>query len=1171
MKTSENRIHSFASIFTGLFIIANLSFGDAVLIEVEPQDRVVRVEAWNNTSSDWHSIAQAYLHNRSGTVKIQIPSSYANQNLRVMSSPNTAPGFVHRLAHSIPAGAPAANVPFRFSFDGGLASAVPEADLYTSEEAAGTAIQEADIWKNFGDRSYIFNQRRGLQIVNTPADGEPALLGSLRLPAVGDELYPLPNQHILLITNDNANLSTRLKVVSVQDDDPRLLPQSIPLQGHYMDSRMVGNRLHIITQLWNYNHYRDATFRLYSIDFSDPTQAAITDEPLLISSNITWGNVHTLAHPDFLFLAIPAAEGYSWAPRTDLLVFDLAADQSAEYRTTLELAGNLKDKFKLHVAGDTLVTVTEWRDGQSFMNVHTALETWDLSDPNVAKLGDIELAPEETLFATHFQGTMAYIVTFLIIDPLFAIDFSDPRHPLNMGELDVPGFSTYMQLDGNMLISIGVEDRRVAISLFDIRDPAKMFLRDRLYLGDKDGHSWSEGNYDDRAITIDRTSKRIMLPFNAYGAEAGPTQGLAVVSYANEELTALGTLNFTDSYPRRSQVSGDQWLAFAETQFHAGSLNPQPKIDSTLNLAWDVQYLEVVNDQAYQWGDNNTLYVSDTRNPDQLIGKVSASTGTPVGVTRRGDQLHLLTHHHRNYPENATLRHEIWEVRSPELPQKIGSVDLEIDSETYYALNHFSPVWRGDALLWISKTGQRYFFSHRSAIRPMPGLGLVDTAMPHFNWQTQWTSIFIDTSDPGDPRPIKVKTESYANGIQKNIFIDPYLFVNTSRWETDADGQNDPDASDEQTVIPRGPSEVLQVWDFSDAAAPTMLASHDIPATLESVDMLDDGWFQLNLVRNHFSYQRVEVVNPIPDEGGPKPDDRDPYDYHYQYRYDHQIYIMVWDGVQLFLADQRNLGRSPIQSSISSGDNLLVTLQTPTDDAYRIATWYMDWDAVKLRSGYAEERNGSVWSVEHFQNNRFMLRDASKVEWLDITPSALTSRLKKSVSGAIPLELDRARKINENQLWVPAGMFGIEVFSLPDNALQTLQAHATAPQSTHAETASWSEIASHRWQVTAASVGDLGALAERRWLFREADWQPLFAQTEDLGDARHRHTGLGTYYDTGLASGWIYHYGQGWMRPTSEHNNGRILQSAAGQWLWAREDLLPWVFDFTDATWKRIR
>lgn len=1154
MKTLRIRAFAFAGVIAGVFNFVHFSSGDAVLVEVEPQDRIVRVEAWNATASAWQPVAQAYLTNRSGSVKIQIPSQYAASNLRVMSSSDASPAFVQRLAHAIPSADPSTNSGV-FTFAGGdLAAAVPEADLRSSEEAAGSAIQEADIWKNFAGRSYIFNQRRGLQIVSTPDTGTAELLGSLRLPAVGDELYPLPNEHMLLITKEGATQSTRLKVVSVQNDQPQLLPQSIDLQGYYMDSRMVGNRLHLITQDRDYQYYREATFRLYSVDFSNPAQASLDDEPIVISSNIYWGQVHTLAHPDYLFLAIPSNEGIPWAPRTDLLVFDLDEYQSAQYRTTLNLAGHLKDKFKLHVHGNTLITVTEWRDGQSFMNIHTALETWDLATPHIPKLGDIELAPEETLFATHFQGTMAYIVTFLIIDPLFAIDFSDPRNPRNLGELEVPGFSTYMELDGNMLISIGVEDQRVAISLFDIRDPANMFLKDRLYLGDENTYSWSEGNYDDRAITIDRTGKRILLPFNEFGFQSGSSQGLAVVSYANEELTMLGNLRFSNSYPRRSQVAGDQWLAYAETQFYTGSLNPEPEVGHALDLAWDVQYVEVINNRAYQLGNSPTLFISNTDDPDQLIGKVPTEDAVPVGITHRGDQLHILTHHHRSYAENAFLRHEVWEVRAPELPRIIGSVDVEIDSPNYYSLTHFSPVWRDDRLLWISDSGQRFFLSHRPTFGHE--FGIIDIALPYFYWQNQWSSVYLDVSNPSDPHLIHGKTQSYNTGLQKTLYIDPYLFVNTSRWHNSSDDQVDPDDNAGEAVISHpGPSEVLQVWDFSDAAAPTRIASYDIPATLESVDILDEGWFQLNLTRNDFSYRRIDQ------------DDH----FHYEYRFDHKVYIMVWDGVQLFLADHRNLGRSPIQSSISSGNNLLVTLQTPTADNYRIATWYMDWETAKLRSGFSEERSGTAWSIEHFKNNRFVLRNASQVEWLDISPAGISSPLVKSLTGAVPLELNRARQIDENHLWVPAGMFGVEVFQLPDNTRNIFQTFESHTYFTHSQTNHWTEIASHRWQVTSSSEVHTGAINERRWLFRESGWQPLFAETEDLGDARHRHPGMGTYFDTGLASGWIYHYGRGWLRPAAEQHNGRILQGADGQWLWLRDDLLPWAFDFGSEMWIRIR
>src|SRR5215210_4601339 len=56
-----------------------------------------------------------------------------------------------------------------------------------------------------------------------------------------------------------------------------------------------------------------------------------------------------------------------------------------------------------------------------------------------------KLGMNERIQSARFVGDMAYLVTFLRVDPLFAIDLRDPAHPKVSGELKIPGFSSYLQ------------------------------------------------------------------------------------------------------------------------------------------------------------------------------------------------------------------------------------------------------------------------------------------------------------------------------------------------------------------------------------------------------------------------------------------------------------------------------------------------------------------------------------------------------------------------------------------------------------------------------------------------------------------------------------------------------------------------------------------------------
>jgi len=87
------------------------------------------------------------------------------------------------------------------------------------------------------------------------------------------------------------------------------------------------------------------------------------------------------------------------------------------------------------------------------------------------------LALGESIYSARFMGDRAFLVTFRQVDPLFAIDLSDPINPRVAGILKVPGYSSYLHPVGeDLLIGLGrdaTDDGRVMgmkASLFDVSD-----------------------------------------------------------------------------------------------------------------------------------------------------------------------------------------------------------------------------------------------------------------------------------------------------------------------------------------------------------------------------------------------------------------------------------------------------------------------------------------------------------------------------------------------------------------------------------------------------------------------------------------------------------------------------------------------------------------------------
>ncbi|MDD3646476.1 MAG: beta-propeller domain-containing protein [Candidatus Gracilibacteria bacterium] len=68
------------------------------------------------------------------------------------------------------------------------------------------------------------------------------------------------------------------------------------------------------------------------------------------------------------------------------------------------------------------------------------------------------LGAGESFQSSRFMGDKLFLVTFKQVDPLYAIDLSDQRNPEVLGELKIPGYSTYLHpYDENHLIGLGYD------------------------------------------------------------------------------------------------------------------------------------------------------------------------------------------------------------------------------------------------------------------------------------------------------------------------------------------------------------------------------------------------------------------------------------------------------------------------------------------------------------------------------------------------------------------------------------------------------------------------------------------------------------------------------------------------------------------------------------------
>jgi uncharacterized secreted protein with C-terminal beta-propeller domain len=116
-----------------------------------------------------------------------------------------------------------------------------------------------------------------------------------------------------------------------------------------------------------------------------------------------------------------------------------------------------------------------------------------------------KIAPGEDIRAVRFDGDRGYVVTFKKTDPLFVVDLQHPARPQILGELKIPGFSTYIHLiDRDHLLSIGFDANDhgdfayfdgVILQLFDVEDPTKPKLIHKEKIGTRGSSSEAATNH----------------------------------------------------------------------------------------------------------------------------------------------------------------------------------------------------------------------------------------------------------------------------------------------------------------------------------------------------------------------------------------------------------------------------------------------------------------------------------------------------------------------------------------------------------------------------------------------------------------------------------------------------------------------------------------------------
>lgn len=251
--------------------------------------------------------------------------------------------------------------------------------------------------------------------------------------------------------------------------------------------------------------------------------------PASISMMGNAGNVY--ASGENLYIAASAGDFWGAWPaiadnthRQSSQIHRFALGSPVTYAGSGQVPGRLLNQFSMSdYEGVLRVATTEdgWRNNQR-IGPHNRVLLLQHQEGQLREVGRLEGLgkPGERIFAVRFQGARGFVVTFEQIDPLYTLDLSEPTAPKKVGELEVPGVSTYLQpLGEDRLLAIGRNAQGgVDLSLFDVGDFAAPRLVHRLGLG---ADSWSEAQYEHKAFSYFPRQRLLAVPISAWRFAGG--------------------------------------------------------------------------------------------------------------------------------------------------------------------------------------------------------------------------------------------------------------------------------------------------------------------------------------------------------------------------------------------------------------------------------------------------------------------------------------------------------------------------------------------------------------------------------------------------------------------------------------------------------------------------
>lgn len=436
---------------------------------------------------------------------------------------------------------------------------------YSTTNLQEKNVDEADIVKT--DGNYIYYISRDTLYVVKNTNGKMEKLSEINDIPYTRDMYLKGDKLVLVGEEESKNPNeykpvTSVVVYDIKDRNNLKKIGSTYISGYNSSTRLIGDNLYVITGdsfnlIYDENEKKDNNAKIRGDVIWPPHVGKPSLDPKSVNlkkliyfpsnpdsqisritsyniSNSTRKDSQYMGYQDLLYMSeknayvsytkyTPMGGNYfDYKLSTTIVRFTLN-NGDIKYSGNAEVEGTLLNQFSLSEANDTLFVAYNSRTDKVQDNSVSSF------DENLVNIGNITgIASGERIYSTRFAGNMLYMVTFKDVDPLFAIDISNPTNMKTLGYLKMPGYSTYLHpyKDGK-LIGFG-QDTKVnkygntindgfKMALFDMSNPLDIKILDEVLLGDRGSSSPLE--YDHKAIMTDLKNDIIGFPMKITKSE----------------------------------------------------------------------------------------------------------------------------------------------------------------------------------------------------------------------------------------------------------------------------------------------------------------------------------------------------------------------------------------------------------------------------------------------------------------------------------------------------------------------------------------------------------------------------------------------------------------------------------------------------------------------------